>query len=123
MTAIQEAEQAGFDLSLVDESLRCSPEQRALQHQTAWSWRLNWKRKDSSSVTEINRLLQRLSDAKISACPDKYLRIDAPAPLSRFSNIFTRSGSLFSLLAYFVLSLRGIAFLLYVAYICKFTRQ
>ena len=33
MTAIQEAEQAGFDLSLVDESLRCSPEQRALQHQ------------------------------------------------------------------------------------------
>lgn len=35
MTAIQEAEQAGFDLSLVDESLRCSPEQRALQHQMA----------------------------------------------------------------------------------------
>jgi predicted nucleotidyltransferase len=26
---------------------------------------LNWKREDSSSVTELNRLLQRLSDAKI----------------------------------------------------------
>jgi hypothetical protein len=35
MSAMQEAEQAGFDLSLVDESLRCSPEQRALQHQMA----------------------------------------------------------------------------------------
>ncbi len=35
MTTIQEAEQAGFDLNLVDESLRCSPEQRALQHQMA----------------------------------------------------------------------------------------
>jgi hypothetical protein len=35
MSAIQEAEQAGFDLSLVDESLRISPEQRALQHQRA----------------------------------------------------------------------------------------
>jgi hypothetical protein len=35
MTAIQEAEQAGFDLGLVDESLGCSPEQRALQHQMA----------------------------------------------------------------------------------------
>jgi hypothetical protein len=35
MTAIQEAEQAGFDLSLIDESLRCSYEQRALQHQMA----------------------------------------------------------------------------------------
>ena len=35
MSAISEAERAGFDLSLVDESLRCSYEQRALQHQVA----------------------------------------------------------------------------------------
>ena len=35
MNAIQQAEQAGFDMSLIDESLRCSPEQRALQHQEA----------------------------------------------------------------------------------------
>jgi hypothetical protein len=35
MNAIREAERAGFDLSLVEESLRCSPEQRALQHQEA----------------------------------------------------------------------------------------
>jgi len=35
MTAAQEAEQAGFDLSLVAESLRISHEQRALQHQRA----------------------------------------------------------------------------------------
>lgn len=35
MTAIQEAQKAGFDLTLVDESLRCSYEQRARQHQVA----------------------------------------------------------------------------------------
>lgn len=33
MTPIQKAEEAGFDLSLVDESLRLSPEQRLVQHQ------------------------------------------------------------------------------------------
>jgi hypothetical protein len=32
---MQEVEQAGIDLSLVDETLRCSPEQQALQHQMA----------------------------------------------------------------------------------------
>jgi hypothetical protein len=32
---IQEAEQAGFDLSLIDESLRCSLEQRLAMHQEA----------------------------------------------------------------------------------------
>lgn len=35
MTAVEEAQLAGFDLSLVEESLRCSYEQRALQHQAA----------------------------------------------------------------------------------------
>lgn len=35
MSAIEEAQLAGFDLSLVDESLRCSYEERALQHQSA----------------------------------------------------------------------------------------
>ncbi len=35
MTAVEEAQLAGFDLSLVEESLRCSYEQRALQHQSA----------------------------------------------------------------------------------------
>jgi pheromone shutdown protein TraB len=35
MNAIQAAEQAGIDLSLIDESLRLTPEQRALQHQSA----------------------------------------------------------------------------------------
>jgi hypothetical protein len=34
-TAIEEAERAGFDMSLIDESLRLSHEQRALQHQEA----------------------------------------------------------------------------------------
>lgn len=34
-TAIEVAARAGFDLSLIDESLRCSHEQRALQHQAA----------------------------------------------------------------------------------------
>ena len=35
MTPAQQAEHAGFDLSLVEESLRLSPEQRLLQHQAA----------------------------------------------------------------------------------------
>ncbi|CAK0749407.1 hypothetical protein CCP3SC15_1600002 [Gammaproteobacteria bacterium] len=35
MNAIEAAEHAGFDMSLIDDSLRCSPEQRALQHQSA----------------------------------------------------------------------------------------
>ncbi|MBC7983953.1 MAG: hypothetical protein H7Y02_08870 [Candidatus Obscuribacterales bacterium] len=33
MSAAEAAERAGFDLSLVDESLRCSPKERARQHQ------------------------------------------------------------------------------------------
>jgi hypothetical protein len=35
MDVIKEAELAGFDMSLVDASLRCTPEQRLLQHQQA----------------------------------------------------------------------------------------
>jgi len=35
MDAQRIAELAGFDLSLIDESLRSSPEQRVLQHQQA----------------------------------------------------------------------------------------
>jgi hypothetical protein len=35
MDAQRIAELAGFDLSLIDESLRVSPEQRVLQHQEA----------------------------------------------------------------------------------------
>ena len=37
MDALKEAELAGFDLSLIDESLRSSHEQRLLQHQEALS--------------------------------------------------------------------------------------
>lgn len=35
ISASEEAELAGFDLTLIDESLRCSYEQRAIQHQAA----------------------------------------------------------------------------------------
>lgn len=35
MTAVEQAQLAGFDMSLVEESLRCSYQQRALQHQAA----------------------------------------------------------------------------------------
>jgi hypothetical protein len=38
MTPAQQAEQAGFDLSLVEASLRLSPEQRLVQHQAALVW-------------------------------------------------------------------------------------
>ena len=35
MSAIEDAKNAGIDLSLIEESLRLTPEQRALQHQAA----------------------------------------------------------------------------------------
>ena len=35
LSPIETAEQAGLDLSLVDENLRLSPEQRVLQHEAA----------------------------------------------------------------------------------------
>lgn len=43
-TAIEEAERAGFDLSLIDESLRLSHDQRALQHQEALNLALELER-------------------------------------------------------------------------------
>jgi hypothetical protein len=56
MTAIKAAERAGFDMSLVDESLRCSPEQRARQHQAALELAL-----------EMERAGQQLRDASKSS--------------------------------------------------------
>jgi hypothetical protein len=44
VNAIQEAESAGFDITLVEENLRCSPEQRAIQHQQALSLALELER-------------------------------------------------------------------------------
>ena len=43
-TAIEEAERAGIDLSLVEESLRLSYDQRALQHQEALNLALELER-------------------------------------------------------------------------------
>jgi len=54
MTAIQEAELAGFDLSLVDESLRRTPEERALQHQAALEMALQLEAAFRSTIDELN---------------------------------------------------------------------
>jgi len=35
MTAVEEAQRVGFDLSLIEDNLTCSYEKRALQHQAA----------------------------------------------------------------------------------------
>ena len=35
VNSLEQAERAGFDLSLAEESLRCTHEERALQHQEA----------------------------------------------------------------------------------------
>lgn len=51
MNAVQQAEQAGFDMSLIDESMHCSYEQRALQHQEALNLAL-----------ELERIGQQLRD-------------------------------------------------------------
>jgi hypothetical protein len=44
MEAACQAEAAGFDLTLIDGNLRCSYEQRALQHQQALSLALELER-------------------------------------------------------------------------------
>ncbi len=41
---IDEAERAGFDMSLIEESLRCSYEQRAIEHQRALDLALEMER-------------------------------------------------------------------------------
>jgi hypothetical protein len=43
-SAIQEAERAGFDLSLIDDNLSLSYDQRAIQHQQALSLALELER-------------------------------------------------------------------------------
>lgn len=43
-SALEEAERAGFDLSLIDESLRLSYDQRAMQHQEALNLALELER-------------------------------------------------------------------------------
>jgi hypothetical protein len=43
-TAIEDAENAGFDLSLMDASLSCSYEKRAIQHQEALNLALELER-------------------------------------------------------------------------------
>ncbi len=43
MNAIEAAERAGIDLTLIDETLRLTPEQRALQHQRALEMALQLK--------------------------------------------------------------------------------
>jgi hypothetical protein len=42
--AVEEAERAGFDLSLVEDSLRLSYDQRAIQHQQALNLALELER-------------------------------------------------------------------------------
>jgi hypothetical protein len=63
MTAVRDAEQAGFDLSLVDEALRCSYEQRALAHEAALVLAL-----------ELEEIGQRLRDRPQSPAADPLRR-------------------------------------------------
>jgi len=44
MDACKRAESAGFDMSLIDEALRLSPEQRVIQHQAALNLALELER-------------------------------------------------------------------------------
>jgi hypothetical protein len=44
MNCTEQAERAGFDLSLAEENLRCSYEQRVLQHQEALTLALELER-------------------------------------------------------------------------------
>ena len=44
MSFVEQAEQAGFDLTLMEENLRCTHEQRALNHQQALALALELER-------------------------------------------------------------------------------
>lgn len=78
---IEEAECAGFDLSLIDESLSRSYENRALYHQAA----LNLALEAGESVINITRLLQRLCDADID-----FVIVDGFAATLHGSSMVTR---------------------------------
>ncbi len=57
-TAIDEAEKAGFDLSLVDESLRLTAEERARQHDQALALVLEFERIRSTRDEQPKRTAQ-----------------------------------------------------------------
>jgi hypothetical protein len=55
MSAIDEAVRAGIDLSLIEESLRLAPEQRALQHQAALNMALQLEAAYQSRANDRNQ--------------------------------------------------------------------
>ena len=57
-TAIEAAARAGIDLGLIDDNLRLTPEQRALQHQAALDFAL-----------EVERAGQRLRERPAKTSP------------------------------------------------------
>jgi len=70
MTAILEAERAGFDSSLIEESLALSHEQRAVQHQRALDLALEMERagrvirtQDLLAVKELKAIREKQSKA------------------------------------------------------------
>ena len=70
MTAIETAERAGIDLSLIDESLRLTPEQRALQHDSALDLVLQMESagrqlRDATQQTLSSNVRVRLFDKKL----------------------------------------------------------
>jgi pheromone shutdown protein TraB len=54
MNAIEAAEHAGIDLSLIDESLRLTPEQRALQHQAALTMALQLEKAFRANTSRMD---------------------------------------------------------------------
>jgi hypothetical protein len=66
MSAVKEAKRLGIDLSLVDESLRHTPEQRAVEHQralemalqleAAWQMRTNDDARTEPATADAQRL-------------------------------------------------------------------
>ena len=70
LTAILEAERAGFDSSLIEESLALSHEQRAIQHQRALDLALEMERagrilrdQDLLAVKELKAIREKQSKA------------------------------------------------------------
>jgi hypothetical protein len=91
-TAILEAERAGFDSSLIEESLALSHEQRAVQHQRALDLALEMERAGRSvlSSDNIEKLRNALRDLRPAHrfTPQKLSFLEIPDPGVPMLNLY-----------------------------------
>ena len=86
MNAIEAAEQAGIDLTLIEESLRLTPEERARQHQRALDMALQLEAAFGRSWDNVERLYKPMADGQRDAIVCALAQLEVrPEPGGRFS--------------------------------------